>query len=315
RYGDCKGSAYLLVEMLKAVGIDARLTWIGTSSIPEDWDKRPAFSTGNHMIASVMLPDTILYIDGTTGPVDFGYIPSGIQGKQALIDGVGGGKCTLSRVPVQNPAVNTDSIVSDLNLVGSDLSGKMSDYLSGIYKYSMIDVMRSVDSKTRDKAMISKLALGRKNVRLSNISTDNLVADGGVGHIAADIVIPAVVTTAGDKVYLSMKGLMPNFNTYLIEQKDRHHPATLSTRKNIISCNTIRLSEDLVLESLPESAVIDNKWISGRIDYNVVDDEISVKVTFMIKNPKIAFEDIAAYNSELTSFIIAISRTLTLLQR
>lgn len=37
RYGDCKGMANLLKEMLKICGYDARLTWIGTNDIPYDY--------------------------------------------------------------------------------------------------------------------------------------------------------------------------------------------------------------------------------------------------------------------------------------
>ena len=33
KYGDCKGKANLLKEMLKLAGYDARLTWIGTSDL------------------------------------------------------------------------------------------------------------------------------------------------------------------------------------------------------------------------------------------------------------------------------------------
>ncbi|MBC7948436.1 MAG: transglutaminase domain-containing protein, partial [Chitinophagaceae bacterium] len=37
KYGDCKGKANLLKEMLKLAGFDARLTWIGTSDLPYDY--------------------------------------------------------------------------------------------------------------------------------------------------------------------------------------------------------------------------------------------------------------------------------------
>ena len=44
KYGDCKGKANLLKEMLRLAGYDARLTWIGTSDLPYDYSL--TFSVG-----------------------------------------------------------------------------------------------------------------------------------------------------------------------------------------------------------------------------------------------------------------------------
>ncbi len=315
RFGDCKGSASLIVGLLKSLGIDARLTWIGTSSIPEDWSSRPAFSTGNHMIASVILSDTILYIDGTTGPTDFGFIPSSIQGKQTLIEN--GDNCIIGRVPVLDPFENTDSIVSTFNLDDNMLSGMISDYVSGVYKAAMINVMRSLDSKSRDKALISKLSFGRKNVRLSSVGTDGLIPDGGKGLIKAEITVPNVITDAGAKAYLSVATTFPNLSLYLIDTKDRHHPATLSSRKHIVCENSVTLPAVYAMDALPDNFELNNKWFHCSITYNYVTDSnaIAYKLVFTINETEIAFEDIKTYNSDLKQLIKALSQNIPLLKQ
>lgn len=316
RFGDCKGSASLIVGMLRSLGIDGRLTWIGTSSIPEDWTSRPAFSTGNHMIASVVLTDTILYIDGTTGPADFGFLPSAIQGKQTIIED--GDKCIIGRVPVLAPAANTDSIVTVLSLEDKGLSGTMSDFIIGTYKAQMINIIRSIDSKKRDKALISKLSLGRKNVRFSSIVTDGFVPDGGTGLVKADIAIPNVITDAGAKAYLSITSTLPNLSLlYLIDTKDRHNPATLSSRRRVICENIIKLPDDYESVTLPEDSEISNRWFSSSITYNKTseDNVISYKFVFTINETEIPLEDIASYNSDIKLLIKALAQNIILINK
>jgi transglutaminase-like putative cysteine protease len=64
KYGDCKGKANLLKEMLKLAGYDARLTWIGTSDLPYDYTL-PSLAVDNHMICTVILNGKKYFLDGT----------------------------------------------------------------------------------------------------------------------------------------------------------------------------------------------------------------------------------------------------------
>ena len=53
KYGDCKGMANLLTEMLRSVKLDARRCWIGTNHIAYDYST-PSLSVDNHMICAWM---------------------------------------------------------------------------------------------------------------------------------------------------------------------------------------------------------------------------------------------------------------------
>ena len=64
KYGDCKGKANLLKEMLKLAGYDARLTWIGTSDLPYDYTL-PSLAVDNHMICTLILDGKRYFLDGT----------------------------------------------------------------------------------------------------------------------------------------------------------------------------------------------------------------------------------------------------------
>ena len=98
RAGDCKGSANLIKALLKSNGLDGRLVWTGTNgAIPFEWDKVPALCSGNHVIAACVLPDTTLFLDGTTTWAAPGYISPSIRGRQVIIEN--GDGCLLTRVP------------------------------------------------------------------------------------------------------------------------------------------------------------------------------------------------------------------------
>lgn len=62
-----------------------------------DWDTMPSLGCGNHMIAAAILPDTVIYLDGTVRNAPDGFVPPSIAGAQALIEN--GQDGMLLRVP------------------------------------------------------------------------------------------------------------------------------------------------------------------------------------------------------------------------
>src|SRR5690606_20483038 len=98
-YGDCKGSANLLKEMLILAGFDARLVWIGTRDIIPLSASIPSIATSNHMIAAVEHNGDWLYLDGTTSFQPIGEYQDQIQGQETMIEGVGKDDFILSKVP------------------------------------------------------------------------------------------------------------------------------------------------------------------------------------------------------------------------
>ena len=85
RYGDCKDMANLLKEMLAIAGIESHLTWIGTRDKPYSYLEVPTTVADNHMICTVNVEGTTLFLDATSAHVPFGLPTSMIQGKEALV--------------------------------------------------------------------------------------------------------------------------------------------------------------------------------------------------------------------------------------
>jgi tetratricopeptide (TPR) repeat protein len=84
KYGDCKDKAALLVAMLDAAGIRAHLALLSSGTGQDVDPQRPGFGMFDHAIVQVPgSPD--VWIDATAETLQFGALPSGDQGRLALI--------------------------------------------------------------------------------------------------------------------------------------------------------------------------------------------------------------------------------------
>ncbi|MDE5840497.1 MAG: transglutaminase-like domain-containing protein, partial [Muribaculaceae bacterium] len=181
RAGDCKGSANLIKALLRSNGLDGRLVWTGTNGdIPFEWDNVPALCSGNHVIAACVLPDTILFLDGTVTWALPGYIPPSIRGRQVIIEN--GDDCIISRVPDTGTSTDGEYIIAHFEINGNDLTGTLALDLAGIKRSSLLAA--SADTEPRDRELLLKRVLNypRKSAEASSIvmkdQSPSLIFDG-----------------------------------------------------------------------------------------------------------------------------------------
>jgi tetratricopeptide (TPR) repeat protein len=104
-WGDCKDKATVLVTLLRAAGIDAKLALVDAGFGQDLQADLPAM-VFNHAIVLVSGPPE-LWIDATENHLQVGFRPSRIAGRWALV--VDSGTRELVRVPTNEP--DTDGIV------------------------------------------------------------------------------------------------------------------------------------------------------------------------------------------------------------
>jgi tetratricopeptide (TPR) repeat protein len=95
KYGDCKDKAALLVSMLRAAGIPANLVLLNAGSDHDVDTDIPGLTWFNHAI--VYLPTRDLFIDATAEYSRFRELPTGDQGRLALV--VAENTKELKRIP------------------------------------------------------------------------------------------------------------------------------------------------------------------------------------------------------------------------
>jgi transglutaminase-like putative cysteine protease/tetratricopeptide (TPR) repeat protein len=95
KYGDCKDKAALLVSMLRAAGIPADLVLLNAGEGRDVEPDMPGLDHFNHAI--VYIPGKDLFIDATANYMRVGELPSGDQGRWALV--ISGATTELKRIP------------------------------------------------------------------------------------------------------------------------------------------------------------------------------------------------------------------------
>jgi transglutaminase-like putative cysteine protease len=201
KYGDCKGKANLLKEMLKLAGYDARLTWIGTSDLPYDYSL-PSLSVDNHMICTVMLNGKRYFLDGTEEYIALNDYAQRLQGKQVLIED--GNNYILDRIPVFPAERNKIKEVTQMSIVADTIKGKSAVEYNGEAKIYTQMAYASTRNENKTEALGTFLKNDNGNIELSNIKTPDFTDRQKPLQITYDFKANNEVTTAGNELYVIM---------------------------------------------------------------------------------------------------------------
>lgn len=312
-YGDCKGSANLIKSMLNAAGLDGRLVWIGTERVPYDFTDIPAYSSGNHMIAALKLDgDSLIYLDGTVGLLDFGFYPHSIQGRQTIVEN--GDNCTIGRVPELPATASTDSIDITVRLnADNTLTGTFSESLTGEYKASLLNSLRETAPHERNRKINNYITSRRTSWTPSNPVLVNDAPGNGPATLTSDLTINRAIKQAGDKTYLTLD-MAPWLAGSLFDTKDRRYPGWLSLRRHIITSIDIDLPETFTPASVPQPVSIDNEWLKASITYSYDAGQQRLNATLQLTVNKllVPLEDIKEYNEDMRRLTNAANTAFTL---
>ena len=201
KYGDCKGKANLITQMLKVAGYDARLTWIGTSDLPYDYSL-PSLAVDNHMICTLILNGKRYYLDGTEESMAFNDYAHRIQGKQVLIQD--GDNYILDKVPEFNAEHNKVDKVMKLKLDNNELKGTVATTYNGEARNMLVSVYHSLRSENKQNALENFLRMSDPNIVVTNIQNPDWENRQKPASVTYDIIAKNQVTKAGNELYVIM---------------------------------------------------------------------------------------------------------------
>lgn len=170
QYGDCKDMSTLLVNLHRALGINAYHTWIGTRDIPFSYQEVPTPVSDNHMICAVALKENdYTILDATNSKLPYGIIPSHLQGKEALI-GLGPDDFIIKKLDIakaeQNVAI--DSTLLELEEDGK-IIGTSKVELTGYRAWELITNLSYKDEKERKDYLMKFLYKGNNKFLLDTL--------------------------------------------------------------------------------------------------------------------------------------------------
>ncbi|MEO5562750.1 MAG: transglutaminase domain-containing protein, partial [Chitinophagaceae bacterium] len=201
KYGDCKGKANLLKEMLKLAGYDARLTWIGTSDLPYDYTL-PSLAVDNHMICTVILNGKKYFLDGTEYFIALNDYAQRIQGKQVLIED--GKNYIIDRIPDFSAERNKVKKVTTITYDNEALKGKTSVEYNGESKTMLQGIYSSIRNESKKDVLSGFLRHGDDNVVINNIKPPDFNDRQKPITVSYDFTANNQVTKAGKELYVVM---------------------------------------------------------------------------------------------------------------
>jgi len=179
RYGDCKDMASVLYEMMKAAGIPAYFTWIGSRDLPYAFTLLPLPLVSNHMICTIHLNDQYIFLDGTDPTCIFGFPSAGIQDKEALI-AISEQDYKVLKVPIIE---NTQNMLIDstwLELSPTGIHGKIQKNYTGYLAMSMHGKLMYTEQSDLKQELKNEFRRGSNKFRLDSFNTGNLSDPGRV---------------------------------------------------------------------------------------------------------------------------------------
>jgi hypothetical protein len=216
KYGDCKGMANLLTEMLKIAGYNAHFSWIGTRSLPYS-QTLPALCVNNHAISTLYFENKTYFLDGTESYVPFGQNAFRIQGKEVMVSN--GDKFEIVTVPVTQAEENKLFTKADFNLENETLKGKVKVALSGNQRTGFHQSYQELPTTSQEEYLNDFLEFGNDNLQAANIKTSDLKNRELPVTIEGDIDLSNSVSTISGDNYVGIDFFPKSLEKFVPDEK------------------------------------------------------------------------------------------------
>jgi hypothetical protein len=295
KYGDCKGMAHLTKELLKSLGYDARLTWIGTNHIAHDYST-PNLSVDNHMICALNFQGKTYFLDATETYIGFNEYAERIQGRQVLIED--GEKYILTKVPSTTFQQNLDVEKRKLTISGTDLNGDAENEWKGEEKEYILSQLSSIKKDKSKEAFTRFLSDDNKDYMLTNVTTSNL--DDIDKNLTAkyNISFKNAVSNFGKEYYVDLD-FKKEYNDFTIDTAERTHDFWFYYKRNMQRETELTIPAGYTVTTLPPNVEIKNPDYEFVINYSQQKDKLVYKKTIIIKNPRLSKTRFAQWNKDI----------------
>ena len=287
KYGDCKGMANLLTELLKLSGYQAHFTWIGTRQLPYK-QSMPALCVNNHAITVLNYQGKEYFLDATEKYVAFGENAFRIQGKEALI--AKGDKYDVKEVPLITGKDHKVFTRADLTLSNETLSGKVKVVLTGNERTDFHQAYQSLPINLQDEFLNNYLEFGNSNVQAANIKTSDLKDRELPVTIEGDVDLTNYVNSISGDKYTSIDFFPKTLERYMPDEKRVNgydFDYVLSYDDNI----SLTVPPDKISVDIPGKLDMNYNGYEFKGQYTVSGNTIALKKSLTIRNSVIKVTD------------------------
>jgi hypothetical protein len=269
RYGDCKGMANLMKEMLIVAGYDARLTWIGTRRILYD-QTIPSLAVNNHMICTLLLNGKKYFLDATEKYIPFGQNAQRILDRPVMIED--GDKFIADKITETEKNRDVDFRNIKAFIQGDDLQGKYVINLKGEAKKNFLYEYNYTKNDLKDEFMDDFISHGNKNVKTSNLKLPDLKERSGPLDLECDLVYAGAVSSFNNEYYIDIDPAK-NFSNWTIEET-RQSDVDFGERIYKKTSVELQIPKGYTVAHLPEQITVNEPEFSFNIHYKVAGNNI-----------------------------------------
>jgi hypothetical protein len=295
KFGDCKGMANLLTEMLKLAGFDSHFAWIGTREIPYDRKEIQSLCVDNHAICVLYHQDKTYFLDGTEKYAQLGKNAYRIQGKNVLVQH--GDTYKVEEVPAAVMDENQMQTRANLVLKGNKITGHVTMTFDGEAKSFFHYIYNNIPAAKR-KDFINNLLKLNGNSEATNVKTSDFKNRDITIMLEGDIEISNQVTQVDNLCYTSID-FFPGTIVEFIPDEERQNPIDIDHVFVASDEVTLELPAKAKLQTLPpvfQSAFNNN---SMEASYAVNGNKVVLKKKLQLSAPVIQTTDFSAWKSFL----------------
>jgi hypothetical protein len=280
-YGDCKGMANLILGLLKSLGYDARLCWIGTNHIAYDL-ATPVLSVHNHMICAWKYKGKLYYLDGTETNIGFNEYAERIAGRQVLVEN--GADYLLEHVPSASPEQNPEKEKRVIMIEKDVVKGTSEHIFKGEARSSILYQIQSTKKDNLQQSLINYLSENNQDYKIVNLKTTELLGVDSILKISYDIEYKNGVSSFGNEMYTEID-FRKEFDNFIIDTAKRKHDLMLSYKMNVDHETDITIPTGYSVTTLPA----DLKLHHSNIDINITYKQDGNKIIYrkQIKIPTV----------------------------
>ncbi|MGD0712193.1 MAG: transglutaminase-like domain-containing protein [Bacteroidales bacterium] len=295
RYGDCKGSASLLKELLLIAGFDARLTWLGTKRLSYDYST-PSLVVDNHMICTLFFNNKEFFLDPTYEYCPFPENNYQIQGRQVLIENKK--NYILDTIPDAGPEFN--SIVTDVKMEIDPekeiLKASSNATYKGEEKNELFYYYHSLSGEKKEENIKKYLSGDNKNIHITNYSAFDFENRDIPLSISLNYNIDNGIIKTEKELYVNMNnGVDFTLNVF---DTTRHNDYEFY---NVFSNNAtieFTIPAGYNISYLPEKIIVENNYFAGSYSYEKNGNIILLKKQYILKKDLVKKRDFVNWNKE-----------------
>ena len=295
KYGDCKGMGNLLTEILKSLGYDARLCWLGTNHIAYDYST-PSLSVDNHMICALLYKGKTYFLDATEKYIGFDEVAERIQGRQVLIED--GDKYFLRQIPTANSQQNTCYEKRILALNGNDLIGKVLQSWKGENKEWLLHQLNQIKKEKQEDALKQFLAEGNNNYQITNLKIINLNDYNTELKIEYDLFFKNAATAFDTEIYLSLDN-RKSLSGLKFDTTERKLPFQFPFKDHQLLEIELQLPITIRSKDVPNELKIERPEYSLTGAYLVDKNIVRYRREIILKNTLLAKSKFGSWNTDI----------------